>query len=311
MAGLGFVFSGQGSQYPGMGSDLYSEYHQVRKIYDEAEKMTPGVIKTCFGSDREELSKTINTQPCLFLFETAVAELLGDLGIRADASAGFSAGETAAARYSGVMDPVQAYDYAVFRAAVMDKAVSGREGRMAAVLKLSAEEVVSICDSVGDVWAVNHNCPGQTVVSGRKDSVEEVVMAVAHKGGRARMLDVSGAFHSPLMRDASKAAFGYLSRQSLHDPVIPMYLNISGEPVTAGDTAFFLSEQISSPVLWEKTVRNMIRDGIRIFLEAGPGEVLSGLIKRIDSDVEVISTNDTAGIRKAVGRLNELGVGKC
>ncbi len=305
MARIAFVFAGQGAQYPGMGADLYDACLKVRDIFDAAEKKLPGITRICFEGTKEELGRTINTQPCLFLTETAIASMLMDAGIKAERCAGFSAGEIASLHYSKVMDFDQAFDYTLFRARAMDEAAGQNKGKMAAVLKLAADDVIRICSDIGNVWPVNFNSPGQTVISGSPDSIERAIETVCAAGGKARLLDVSGAFHSPFMADAAKAAAAHLARIALNKPGIPVYLNISGEILTekVNDMADRISGQISSPVMWEKTVRSMIRDGADTFVEIGPGEVLSGLIRRIDPAVDTMSTGDAAGIATAVSKL--------
>ncbi|MFA7205094.1 MAG: ACP S-malonyltransferase [Saccharofermentanales bacterium] len=300
MAGVGFVFAGQGSQYPGMGADLYSDFTCVREIFDMAEFKRPGIKEICFHAGSEMLNRTVNTQPCLFLVEVAVAAVLDENGIKADSAAGFSAGETAALCYCGVMDIEQAFDYTIIRAAAMDETACDVKGKMAAVLKTDADTIGDFCESIGDVWAVNFNCPGQTVISGRPESVDRVVSRIKACGGRAIELSVSGAFHSPLMKNAADKASGYLKCIELNEPVTPIYSNTNGERINKEDLPGIITEQICSPVFWEKTVRAMYRDGIRTFVEIGPGEVLSGLIRRMFPDTVTCSISDTAGLERFI-----------
>ena len=302
---IAFVFSGQGSQFEGMGKDLYDEFSVVKNLFDEASSIKPDIKDICFSASKEELSLTINTQPAMFVFESAIARLLEQNGILPDCVAGFSMGEVAALCFAGAYDFTSGLDFTLFRAKVMDDCASENPGKMAAILKLDSKLVSGICAKYDDCWAVNFNCPGQTVISGCEASIKAVIEEVSGLKGRAVMLSVSGAFHSPYMEKAGCEVAGYLENISIGNLRLPVYVNISGKPSLDIGIKQIMSKQISSPVLWSETIENMILDGVKIFVEIGPGKVLSGLIKKINPDVEILNIQDVNSYRESMEILLE------
>ncbi|MHB1453166.1 MAG: ACP S-malonyltransferase [Saccharofermentanales bacterium] len=294
MGKVAFVFAGQGSQAEGMGKDLYSGYSAVRSIFDRADAVRPGTADQCFNASLAELSVTVNTQPCLYVFESAIANLLGEYAITADALAGFSLGEVAALSSSGVFGFEDGLRFILLRSKAMESAASANPGKMAAILKLKPEEVEEICSSIGDVWAVNYNCPGQTVISGSPESVGAAATAVSARGGKSILLAVSGAFHSPYMIPAYEDLLSYLEANTPNNPDIPVYCNLTGEIVDSSLLVQLIASQVRSPVLWSKTIESMRRDGIDRFIEIGPGKVLSGLIRKIYPEASVSNIQDKA-----------------
>lgn len=285
MGKIAFVFSGQGDQFPGMGKDLFDRYDAAGKIFQICETIRPGTLQQCFAGTAEELKETKNTQPCLFALELAAAEVLKERGICPEAVAGFSLGEVAAATTAGVFDLETGFRLVCKRGNLMQKDAEKQDTAMAAVVKLTAQQVIAICQQHPDLYPVNFNCPGNTTVSGPAQQMGPFCAAVKAAGGRALPLKVKGAFHSPFMAEAS-AAFGEELRQApLQEPRIPLYSNVTGWPYDT-DPAELLAKQIASPVRWETLIRNMIASGIDTFVEIGPGKTLTNMIQKIDPTVK-------------------------
>ena len=291
MGRVSFVFSGQGDQYPGMGKDLYDRYPEAEKVFRLCDAIRPGTSKQCFSGTAEELKETVNTQPCLFAMEMAAAQVLLEQGVRPDAVAGFSLGEVTAATVAGCFDLETGFRLVCKRGELLQAEAEKHDTAMAAVVKLSAEEVSSLCEKYEGLYPVNFNCPGQTTVSGLSAQMAAFSAEVKAAGGRALSLKVKGAFHSPFMAEAAKAFASELEKAERRENAIPLYSNVTAEPYT-GDPAAFLAKQIESPVQWEKLVRNQIASGIDTFIEIGPGRTLTNMIRKIDTNVSAVSVFD-------------------
>jgi [acyl-carrier-protein] S-malonyltransferase len=295
---IAFVFAGQGAQYPGMGKELYQASPAARNIFDQAEAIRPGTLRMCFDGSTEELAVTENTQPCLFAVDLACAAAAVEKGIVPDMCAGFSLGETAAVAFTGMLPFNKTSAFVSQRAILMQACVKAQPGFMAAVLRLESEQVVSLCQQFDKVYPVNFNAPGQVVVSGAAEQKETFLQAVTNQGGRAMVLKVGGAFHSPFMADAAQKLHTWLQDSGLNMPKIPLYANSAALPYK-GDIVSLLSGQVDHPVLWEQTVRNMAADGADLFVELGPGTVLSGLIRKILPDATVCHVENTLSLMEA------------
>lgn len=285
MGKIAFVFSGQGDQYPGMGKDLVSKYSAAASIFDMCDTIRPGTSKQCFEGTEEELKETKNTQPCLFAMELAAVEVLFNKGVKPDALAGFSLGEVTAATAAGVFDNETGFKLVIKRGELMQKEAEKFDTSMAAVVKLTPEQVEEVCKGYSDVYPVNFNCPGQITVSGLASQMADFSADVKKAGGRALPLKLKGAFHSPFMEEAAKAFGEELAKADIKKNDITLYSDLTSEPY-ADDVVGLLSRQICSPVLWEKIVRNMIADGVDTFIEIGPGRTLTNMIKKIDAGVK-------------------------
>ena len=288
---IAFVFSGQGDQYPGMGKELFEKYPAAKQEFLWCEKLRPGTLRQCFEGTKEELKETKNTQPCLYAVELAGAAALMEAGVMPKAVAGFSLGEVAAASVSGLFDRETGFWLVCRRAELMQREAGKQDTFMAAVLKLTSEKVGEICGRYEGIYPVNYNCSGQTAVSGLSEKRKEFLEAVKAEGGRAVVLNVSGAFHSPFMEEAAADFSKELEKVMFRENSIPLYSDMTGTPYTS-DAAGLLARQICSPVRWEALIRNMVSDGIDTFIEIGPGKTLTNMIKKIKPEVKAFSIEE-------------------
>lgn len=301
---IAFVFSGQGAQYSGMGRSLYEYSNVAKQVFDKFEKLRPGTIEQCFNGSIEDLSQTINTQPCLFALSLAAAECFKNENVVPFAVAGFSLGEVSALTYAGAFSYEDGFKIVCKRAELMQKAAKNSEGAMLAVLKITGEKTKEISKQFKDIYPVNYNCPGQTVVAGSKASLQDFSAAVAQAGGRAMPLKVNGAFHSPFMETASNDFLNALGGFNVSKIEIPVYANSTAAPYPL-EIKNTLALQMKSPVLWHKTIENMHRDGVDLFIELGAGKTLCGLISKIIPDAAVLNAEDRESYEKTISFLKE------
>ncbi|MPM38462.1 Malonyl CoA-acyl carrier protein transacylase [bioreactor metagenome] len=295
MGKIAFVFAGQGAQQVGMGRDFYETFPAAKAAMD---LLPQRLLQIMFDGPAEELNQTANTQPCLFVTDLACAKLLNENGVFANAVAGFSLGEIPALAYSGLMTEEEAFDFVCLRGAAMQACADMRKGTMFAVLKLKAAEVETVCDIVQDAYPVNYNWEGQTVVACGLDSADALVLAITKIGGKAIPLAVSGAFHSPLMAEAAAEIETYLSDKTFGQMKVPLYSNVTAQ--IYNEPKMLPALQVKRPVLWQKTIENMISDGIDTFIEVGPGKTLSGLIKKINGDVKTLNVCDVSSLENTL-----------
>lgn len=291
MGKVAFVFSGQGDQFPGMGKDLYEKYPVAKKIYDLCDEIRPGTSDQCFNGTEEELKETKNTQPCLYAMELAAASVLMEKGITPDMVAGFSLGEVVAATVSGAFDNETGFRLVCKRGKLMQSEAEKLDTSMAAVVKLTPEQVRAVCSKYSDVYPVNFNCPGQITVSGLSTQMTAFFVDVKAAGGRAIPLKVKGAFHSPFMKAAAESFAEELKKAEVKERSITLYSNMTAEPY-ADDVVGLLSSQICSPVQWETIIRNMVSDGVDTFIEIGPGKTLTNMIQKISTDVKAVNITE-------------------
>ena len=304
MEQIAFVFSGQGAQYSGMGKELYECSAAARAVFDTADRIRRGTSEQCFTASKEELSVTINTQPCLYCVDLAAARALEERGVHPAAAAGFSLGEIAALTFTGALDDETGFSLVCERAKYMQAAAEKTDGGMAAVLKLKNEEVEALCAPFEHVYPVNYNSPGQLVVAGEKEELAEFSAAAAQKGGRVVPLAVSGGFHSPFMDEAAQQLSCYLQAIPFEKPRIPLYANATAKPYPA-DGRSLAAEQVNHPVLWQDTVEQMLSDGIEIFIEVGAGKTLSGLVKKISRMATVLHVEDKKSLQETLAALQK------
>ena len=284
-----FVFPGQGAQFSGMGKDLYDAYPEAREMMQRANEVLGfSLTDIMFEGTDEELRQTRVTQPAIFLHSIVAGRLMTTL--RPDMVAGHSLGEFSALVAAEVLHWEDGLRLVSQRAQAMQEACEMQPGAMAAVLALADEKVVEVCEQIDDVVvAANFNCPGQVVISGSLSGVEQACVALKEGGAkRALRLPVGGAFHSPLMQPAAERLEKAILATTFLTPQCPVYQNVSAKGETDKDVIKQqLLQQLTSPVRWTQSVQQMIADGATAFYEFGPGDVLKGLIRKIDAGVEV------------------------
>lgn len=295
MGKIAFIFSGQGTQYSGMGKELYDASPAAKAVYDMADNVREGTSKQCFEGTTEELCKTVNTQPCVFTADLAAAYALVEKGIKPDCVAGFSLGEIAALAFSKMLSDEEAFKLVCKRGELMDKAATENPGAMAAVMKLTPQQVEEICSKFDKTYPVNYNSPAQTVVATTSENADKFCEAVKEAGGRAKLLAVSGAFHSPFMAEAADGLAEYMENVDFSQPETVIYSDVTAKPYE-GDYKALVKAQVESPVKWQTIVENMVADGVDTFIEVGVGKTLTGLVKRINGDVKAFKVETPADI---------------
>jgi [acyl-carrier-protein] S-malonyltransferase len=287
-----YVFPGQGAQFSGMGKDLYEESDLAKKLFEQANQILGfDITKIMFEGSDEELKQTKVTQPAIFLHSTIKALTLGD-NFKPEMVAGHSLGEFSALVASKAMSFEDGLKLVSQRAMAMQKACEAVKSTMAAVLGLEDEVVEAKCKEVeGTVVPANYNCPGQLVISGEYTAVEKACEVMKEAGAkRALILPVGGAFHSPLMDPAKKELETAIANTAFNDPICPIYQNVTASAVTsANEIKKNLISQLTAPVKWTQTVKQMMTDNASSFTEVGPGKVLQGLIKKVDRKMETAS----------------------
>jgi [acyl-carrier-protein] S-malonyltransferase len=287
-----YVFPGQGAQFSGMGSDLYEKYEIARKMFEEANSILGfDITKLMFTGSDEDLKQTKVTQPAIFLHSVILAAVQGD-SFRPDMVAGHSLGEFSALVANRTLSFAEGLTLVSKRAQAMQKACEVRPSTMAAILGLDDNIVEEVCASIDEIVVpANYNSPGQIVISGSVEGIDTAIELLKAKGAkRALKLAVSGAFHSPLMEPARQELEKAIQSASFSNPVCPVFQNVNASPSTDPDIIRRnLVSQLTSPVRWTQTVKNMISAGASSFTEVGPGNVLQGLIKKVDKDIETIS----------------------
>jgi len=293
-----YIFPGQGAQFPGMAKDLYDNHPKARQLLDRANEILGfRITDIMFGGTDEDLRQTKVTQPAIFLHSAVMAICLPD--IAPDMAAGHSLGEFSALAAAGAMSFEDALRLVDIRAREMQKCCEKIPGTMAAIIGLTDEQVEQICMGCdGMVIPANYNCDGQIVISGEKESVEQACRFAKEAGAkRALPLSVSGAFHSPLMEPARRELGLAIQDTDIVEPLCPVYQNVTGKPETNPDTIKKnLLAQLTSPVRWTQSIKNMVADGADTFLELGPGTVLQGLVKRICKGNEGITVESMATV---------------
>ena len=291
MGKIAFVFAGQGAQTPGMGKDVFDAVPAAAEVFTRADSVREGTSRQCFEADADELMQTRNTQPCVYTVDLAMAAALEEAGIKADMTAGYSLGELAALAYAGSMSLEEGMRVVSERGRLMQIASEAHQTGMAAVLKLSDDQVEEICSKYPDLYPVNYNSDGQVSVAGDKEQLQKMREDVKEARGLAKILDVSGAFHSPYMDEAAAEFEKVLAGSDIKEASIPVYSNRTALPYE-GDYRKLLREQIINPVYWKKLVRNMIDEGVDTFIELGPGKALTSMITRISKDVRMYNVSD-------------------
>ena len=287
-----FVFPGQGSQFPGMGKDLYDRFELAKKLFLTADKILGfDISEIIFNGSKDDLKETKITQPAIYIHSVVLSKIMGKK-FKPEFVAGHSLGELSALTAIGTISYEDGLKLVSKRAFAMQNACENMPGTMAAILGLEDKIVEQVCEQInGKVVTANYNCPGQIVISGEIKAVEiacEKLKLLNAK--RALMLPVGGAFHSPLMESAKNEFKNEIELIKFNDPICPIYQNFTAGPVfNPSDIKKNLIEQITSPVKWTHTIKNMSLDGANEFIELGPGKVLQGLIRKILPDKESCS----------------------
>ncbi|MDQ0478224.1 MULTISPECIES: ACP S-malonyltransferase [Chryseobacterium] len=286
------VFPGQGSQYVGMGKELYESRKDIKDLMDSANKILGfDILSVMFNGSEEDLKKTEVTQPAIFIYSVAALKTALN-GVAPEMVAGHSLGEFSALVANGVLSFEDGLKLVSTRAKAMQEACDANPSSMAAILGLADDLVEKICEETpGIVVPANYNCPGQLVISGETAAVELACQNMKNAGAkRALMLPVNGAFHSPLMKPAQEKLAEAIHNTKFYKPTMPVYQNITTTAVTDPDEIKLnLIAQLTGPVKWTQSVQNMIQRGATSFVEVGPGKTLQGLIKKINNTVEVSS----------------------
>lgn len=304
---LGFVFPGQGAQFVGMGKDLYEKYDEVKKIYKKADEITGlDIEKLTFESTEEVLSQTKNTQICILVMSLGILEVLKKYGIEAEISAGLSLGEYTALIYSGIISIEEGIKIVQKRGEFMQESVPEGDWSMAAIIGLEdnkVEEACKLAKDAGFVVPANYNCPGQVAISGEKQAVLKAMEKAKELGARRAIeLKTSGPFHTEKLNEASKKLSNELKRITINKEFTKKVIkNIDAQEYTnEDDIKEILAKHVISPVKFSTSIQNMIEQGVDTFIEIGPGKVLSGFIKKINKEVDIMNIQDVEGLKKVV-----------
>lgn len=304
-----FIFPGQGSQSVGMGSEFYQNYPEAKEVFETAgEELGFSMTELCFSDPQGKLNHTAYTQPSLLTASVAAYEVLSAHGIKADYVAGHSLGEYSGLVANGALSLGTAVKLVHQRGTFMNEAVPAGKGAMAAILGMEKEILEEICQQASHQSSVeigNYNCPGQLVISGLKEGVLQAGEAAREKGAKKVIpLQVSGPFHSSLMAIASDKLAEVLQDIEIQKPTIPSVTNVTGQLVT--DPAEIMNNlilQVKRPVRWEQCIQKLVGEGVNLFIEVGPGKVLSGLIKKISKDVQVLNVEDQKSLEKTLATI--------
>ena len=305
MSKIAFIYPGQGAQYIGMGQEFYEQTETGKKTFDKASELLGFSMPDLCFKENDQLNITEYTQAAMVTVSIAMTKVLNELGVFADVTAGLSLGEYAALFAAGVMREEDAITVVRQRGILMQEAVPAGIGAMAAILALENETIEKVTKDIEDVWIANYNCPGQTVISGKKEAVDLACEKLKEAGAKRTLsLNVSGPFHSGMLVQAGEKLGKVLEGISLNTPSIPYVANVMADYVTdASKVRDLLTRQVSSSVRWQQSVEAMIADGTDTFVEIGPGKTLSGFMKKISRDVKVMNIEKLADMEKAVEEL--------
>lgn len=306
MSRIAFIFPGQGAQVQGMGKDFYEQTEIGRQVFDQATKLLGFSVPWLCFEENDRLNITEYTQAAMVTASIAMMKVLEERGIYPDVAAGLSLGEYCALTAAEVISVDDAIQAVRQRGILMQEAVPVGIGAMAAILALDGEKIEEVLASMEDVWIANYNCPGQTVISGKKEAVEAACEKLKEAGAkRAVMLNVSGPFHSKMLVEAGEKLGKVLDRIEISNPKIPYVANVTASHITdKKDVKPLLIQQVSSSVRWQQSVEAMIKDGVDTFIEIGPGKTLAGFMKKISRNVKTLNVEKLEDIDKVVEALS-------
>ncbi|HYR91575.1 MAG TPA: ACP S-malonyltransferase [Terriglobia bacterium] len=306
---IAFVFPGQGAQYPGMGRDIAEKFPVARRVFDEADAaLNFSISPLCFNGPEEDLKLTENTQPAILTTSVALFRVLEQKGIRPDFVAGHSLGEYSALVAAGALESGEAAALVRRRGCYMQEAVPVGVGAMAALLGLDLPAVLSVCERAAEgqvVSPANLNSPGQIVIAGNREAVERALVLAKEAGAkRAILLQVSAPFHCALMMPAEERLSVDLERCSFQSLKCPLVTNVDAQSIRTGAEArSALKRQVSRPVRWHESIQRLLDEGVRTFVEVGPGRVLLGLIRSIDKSVTMLNVEDEKSVENTFSAL--------
>ena len=305
MSKIAFVFPGQGAQKAGMGKDFYENSKTAAQVIDQASELLKLDMKKLCFEENDLLDQTEYTQAALVTVCMAMEQVLREAGLKADVTAGLSLGEYCAISSAGGMKLEDAIKTVRQRGILMQNAVPGGKGAMAAVLGMKNEAVEEVVNGIEGVSVANYNCPGQIVITGWKDSVDAATNVLKETGAkRVLPLNVSGPFHSPLLQEAGEKLGNVLEDIALSPLKIPYVTNVTAKYVTdSSETKALLIRQVASSVRWQQSVEEMIANGTDIFVEIGPGRTLSGFLRKISRDVTSCNVSTLEDVEKVVSKL--------
>lgn len=301
---IAFLFAGQGTQYVGMGNDLYEKYDEFKKVYDT--NLDFDLKSLCLEGPKEKLDDTKYAQPAIVAMSLGIARILEAKGIKPDYVAGLSLGEYGALAYSNVLTDKDAINLVSKRGNIMSNALPKGYSGMAAVLRLDADAIKDVINSVDGILEIaNYNCPGQIVITGELEAIDKATPLLLEKGARRVVkLNVSGAFHSSLLSDAAIKLGNEIEKVSMNEKAIPVVHNITGTEINDLSIKDILMKQIKSSVYFEQSINYMVEKGVDTFIEVGPGEVLAGHVRKTNPNVKVYSVNNEVSLNKLLEEMN-------
>ena len=299
---IGFLFAGLGSQYVSMGKDFYDHYEVAKEVYNQAGE---DIKNICFYGDEEVLNDTAYAQPCILTTSIAIAKVIESMGIIPDYVAGLSLGEYSALTFAKAFDIKDAIDIVKERGKIMSEALPKNTTGMAAILGMDASKIEEVIDNISNVTIANYNCPSQIVITGTNEGIVKASEALKDAGAKRIVpLKVSGAFHSPLLEDASYLLKDVLKKYKINKPTVPVIYNISGKEEDK-DIIDILTLQIKSSVYFYQSLEYMINQGVEAFVEIGPGSSLSSFVKKTNRKIPVYSIDKIEDLEKLEVLKNE------